>query len=73
MDWSWDGVKNLISSAAPMLGTALGGPAGAAVGGLIAKALGVEESPEAIEACAVNARGRLKKIASPGAPPVNES
>ena len=50
MDWSWDGVKNLISSAAPMLGTALGGPAGAAVGGLIAKALGVEESPEAIEA-----------------------
>ena len=50
MDWSWDGVKNLISSAAPMLGTALGGPAGAAVGGLITKALGVEESPEAIEA-----------------------
>lgn len=50
MDWSWDGVKSLISSAAPMLGAALGGPAGGAVGGLIAQALGVEETPEAIEA-----------------------
>jgi len=50
MSWSWDGVKGLISNAAPMLGAALGGPAGGAVGGLIARALGVEETPDAIEA-----------------------
>lgn len=48
MDWSWDGVKNTVAKAAPLLGSALGGPAGGAVGGLIASALGVEEKPDAI-------------------------
>lgn len=62
MDWSWDGVKSLLSNTAPMLGAALGGPAGGAVGGLIAKALGVEETPEAIEAELRKDPGALLKL-----------
>lgn len=45
----WDKVLELIGDAAPVVGTMLGGPAGAAVGGLVAKALGVDNTPEAIE------------------------
>ncbi|MGF1717814.1 holin family protein [Photobacterium chitinilyticum] len=46
----WDTVKSLIGTAAPLVGTLIGGPAGGAVGGLVASALGVENTPEAIEA-----------------------
>lgn len=46
----WDNIKELIGTSAPVIGTLLGGPAGGAVGGLIGKALGVENTPEAIEA-----------------------
>ncbi|MGF1761360.1 holin family protein [Photobacterium sagamiensis] len=45
----WDKVKSLIGSAAPMIGTLIGGPVGGTVGGLVASALGVENTPEAIE------------------------
>ena len=45
----WDKVLELVGSAAPVVGTLLGGSAGNAVGELVAKALGVENSPEAIE------------------------
>ena len=45
----WDKVLELIGSAAPAVGTLLGGSAGNAVGELVARALGVENSPEAIE------------------------
>lgn len=48
MSWSWDGIKDTVGKAAPLLGSALGGPAGGAVGGLIASALGVEEKPDAV-------------------------
>lgn len=44
----WDEIKELIGNSAPILGTLLGGPAGGAVGGLIAKALGTSNDPEAI-------------------------
>lgn len=50
MSFGWDNVKSAISTAAPLLGTALGGPAGGAIGGAIAGLLGVENSPEAVEA-----------------------
>lgn len=46
----WGDIKNLLGNAAPLLGTALGGPVGGVAGSLIAKALGVEESPEAVAA-----------------------
>ncbi|WP_417441910.1 3TM-type holin [Idiomarina sp.] len=45
MDWS--DIKGLVGTAAPLLGSLLG-PAGTAAGGMIASALGVEESPEAV-------------------------
>lgn len=45
----WDNVKNIIGSAAPMIGTIIGGPAGTAVGSLVASALGVENTSAAIE------------------------
>ncbi|MEH6649982.1 MAG: hypothetical protein V7707_08170 [Motiliproteus sp.] len=47
MDWSR--ITGVIAKAAPLLGTALGGPAGAAVGAMVAQSLGVEATPEAIE------------------------
>lgn len=48
MSFSWDGVKDTVAKAAPLLGSALGGPAGGAIGGLIASALGVENKPDAV-------------------------
>ncbi|PMN68413.1 hypothetical protein [Enterovibrio norvegicus] len=46
----WDKVKGLIGTAAPLIGSVIGGPAGGAIGGLVASALGVENTPTAIEA-----------------------
>ncbi|WP_241085752.1 hypothetical protein [Candidatus Vondammii sp. HM_W22] len=46
MDWS--DISNAVAKAAPLVGTLLGGPAGAAVGGLVASALGTEADPAAI-------------------------
>lgn len=46
----WDNIKQLLGTAAPLIGTVIGGPAGGAVGGLVASALGVENTPSAIEA-----------------------
>ena len=45
----WDKIKELIGDSAPIVGGLLGGPAGAAVGGLLSKALGVENNASAIE------------------------
>jgi len=47
MDWSWDSIKDTVARAAPLLGSALG-PAGGAVGTLIATALGVDDNPDAV-------------------------
>ncbi|MDP8275894.1 MAG: hypothetical protein RAO92_05780 [Candidatus Euphemobacter frigidus] len=49
----WKGIAATVSKAAPLLGTLVGGPIGGAAGTaikLIAGALGVEETPDAIEA-----------------------
>ncbi|MDO6706143.1 3TM-type holin [Photobacterium sp. 1_MG-2023] len=57
----WEEVKKLIGTAAPMVGTLIGGPAGGAVGGLVASALGVENTAAAIEAeLRVNPEALLK-------------
>ncbi|MCS0077883.1 holin family protein [Vibrio parahaemolyticus] len=58
----WDKVKSLIGNAAPLVGTLLGGPAGGAVGGLVANALGVENSPEAIETALLSGQEAMAKI-----------
>ena len=49
----WKSLAARVSTAAPLLGTLIGGPAGGAAGTavkMIAGALGVRETPEAIEA-----------------------
>ncbi|RDD60212.1 3TM-type holin [Ferruginivarius sediminum] len=52
MDWKdvGDAVRKVAGTAAPLIGTALGGPAGGAVGGLLASALGVEAEPDKVQA-----------------------
>ena len=45
----WDTIKSLLGNAAPLIGTLIGGPVGTAVGGLVSSALGVDNTPEAIE------------------------
>lgn len=45
---SWDSVKEFLGSSAPVVGALLGGPAGGAVGGLVASWLGVEDKAEAV-------------------------
>lgn len=42
-------IAKVVGTAAPLVGGLLGGPAGSAVGGMVASALGVENTPEAIE------------------------
>lgn len=44
----WKDLKGTVSAAAPMLGALLGGPAGAAVGTIIASGLGVGSTPSEI-------------------------
>ena len=46
----WSDVSRLVGTAAPILGTLLGGPAGAAVGGLIASALGTPADADSVHA-----------------------
>lgn len=58
----WDNIKELIGASAPVIGTLLGGPAGGAVGGLISKVLGVDNTPEAIELALMNNPDALLKI-----------
>jgi outer membrane lipoprotein SlyB len=44
----WKDIASFVGKSAPILGTVLGGPAGAVLGGLVASALGVENEPSAI-------------------------
>lgn len=46
----WKDISGAVGKAAPILGTLLGGPAGAAVGGLIASALGTSNDPGDVSA-----------------------
>lgn len=48
MGFRWEDVAELVGGVAPIVGTALGGPAGGAVGSIIAKALGVEDNADAV-------------------------
>jgi hypothetical protein len=48
MSLSWDDVGKAIAGVAPILGTALGGPAGAVVGSLVASALGTSNDPVSV-------------------------
>src|SRR4051812_5140087 len=57
----WKDIAGIVGKAAPILGTVLGGPAGAAVGGLVAAALGVGNTPDEIQkAIATDPEAALK-------------
>jgi len=45
---NWKDIQSVVGKAAPFIGTALGGPAGGAMGSMLANVLGVEPSPQAI-------------------------
>lgn len=59
---NWSDVGNLVGRAAPMVGTLLGGPAGAAVGALVASALNVQADPESVNAALAGNPDALVKI-----------
>ncbi len=44
----WDSIGKVVGEAAPIIGTLLGGPAGGAVGSIVATVLGVENEPQKI-------------------------
>lgn len=48
MAFSWSDVGKLLGEAAPIVGTAIGGPAGTAIGSLVAGLLGVDNNPDAV-------------------------
>jgi hypothetical protein len=50
----WKEVGKTIGSAAPALGTLIGGPAGGAIGALVASALGSEATPAGVSAAVAN-------------------
>ena len=45
---AWDKIKDVVGSVAPMAGSMLAGPAGGAVGSMLASALGVDSTPDAV-------------------------
>lgn len=62
MGKNWDKVKDVLGGAAPLIGSLVGGPAGGALGTLISGALGVEDSPDAVEAALKGNPEALAKI-----------
>ncbi len=56
----WSDITNVVGKAAPLIGTVLGGPAGGSVGALVASALGVENTPEAVQAALGNPDNLVK-------------
>lgn len=51
---SWSDIGKQVANFAPIVGAALGGPAGGAVGTLIASALGVDNDPHAVQTALAN-------------------
>ncbi|WP_250518588.1 hypothetical protein [Caballeronia sp. ATUFL_M1_KS5A] len=58
----WKDIASIVGKAAPVVGTLLGGPAGAAVGGLVAAALGTDSTPDAVSAALIGDPDALVKI-----------
>ena len=57
----WKDIAGVIGNAAPLLGTLIGGPAGAAVGSIVASALGTQATPDAVsQAIATNPDAAVK-------------
>jgi hypothetical protein len=58
----WKDIASVVGKAAPVVGTLLGGPAGAAVGGLISAALGTENTPDAVSAALLGNPDAIVKV-----------
>jgi hypothetical protein len=57
----WSDIASTVGKFAPLVGTALGGPAGAAVGAIVSAALGTPNSPDAVsQALQVNPDAAVK-------------
>lgn len=56
---SWSSIKDKVSKIAPIAGTLLGGPSGAAVGALIAKVLDTPPTPDAVSEALDNSKNAL--------------
>lgn len=59
---NWSDIGGIIGKAAPVVGTLLGGPAGAAVGALVASALGTSNDPDAVSAALASDPGALARV-----------
>ncbi|MFJ3486564.1 hypothetical protein ACIPL1_24645 [Pseudomonas sp. NPDC090202] len=59
---NWSDIGKAVGAAAPMVGTLLGGPAGAAVGALVSSALGVPNDPESVNAVLATNPDALAKV-----------
>lgn len=58
----WKDLAGAVGKAAPILGTLLGGPAGAAVGAIVASALGTGGTPEEVNAAITQDPAALVKL-----------
>lgn len=59
---NWSDVGRIVGRAAPMVGGLLAGPAGASVGSLLASTLGVDPTPESVDAALGRDPEALAKI-----------
>ena len=59
---NWSDIGNIVGKAAPTVGGLLGGPAGAAVGALVASALNVSNDPDAVNAALVASPDAMIRI-----------
>lgn len=59
---TWSDIAGIVGKAAPVIGGLLGGPAGAAVGGLISSALGTDNNPDAVSAALAGNPDALVKV-----------
>lgn len=60
---NWSDIGSLVGRAAPIVGTLLGGPAGAAVGALVASALNVPADPDAVNAALAGNPDAMVRVA----------
>jgi hypothetical protein len=59
----WKDIAGEVGKFAPLVGTLIGGPAGAAIGGLVSAALGTSNSPDAISAAIATDPNAALKLA----------